>query len=195
MKIYDPLKWLIDRFVALVLLILLSPIFLIAIVAIRLESAGSALFWQERLGQHCRTFHILKLRTMTIDPNRKPSQTYSHSPGVTRVGGILRRLKIDELPQLFNILRGDMSLIGPRPALPQILNEIDDISRQRFLVRPGLTGWAQVNGNVSLSWPERWKYDVEYVKSRSLLLDCRIIVRTVQVVVLGEEYLQGRSKP
>jgi undecaprenyl phosphate N,N'-diacetylbacillosamine 1-phosphate transferase len=194
MKKYDFFKTVIDRCLALIMLVVLSPVLLVAVLAIRVESKGPVFFTQIRLGRNCSVFHILKFRTMTIDKDRAETQTFFDSPGITRVGSVLRRWKIDELPQLFNVLRGDMSLVGPRPALPQMLDEIDQLSRQRFSVRPGLTGWAQVNGNIALPWPIRWKYDVEYVKSRSFLLDCRIISRTVLVILFGDDYLQRRNK-
>lgn len=106
--------------------------------------------------------------------------------GVTRAGYWLRRFKIDELPQLWNVLVGDMSLVGPRPAMPQQLDELDEVGRMRLLVRPGLTGLAQVNGNIFLTWPQRWQFDRQYVENVTFITDVGIMLRTALVILLGE---------
>jgi len=110
------------------------------------------------------------------------------------VGHVFRRLKIDELPQLFNILRGDMSLVGPRPLVPRVAATLEDWAMPRLTVRPGVTGAAQVNGGIHITWPERWRYDVEYVERYSLLVDLGILAKTALVVLLGEEWALRRSK-
>ena len=189
------MKSIIDRGVALIILTLVSPLLLTACLAIVIESDGSAIFRQKRVGRGQILFDVLKLRTMVVDGARVDSQTFNDSAGVTRVGSVLRRWKLDELPQLINVLKGDMSLVGPRPCLPQLLNEMDEESKLRFNVRPGLTGWAQVKGNVALSWAARWAYDVEYVKSQSFLLDIKILSKTILVVFLGEERFKEGKKP
>lgn len=112
---------------------------------------------------------------------------------VTRVGKILRRFKIDELPQLINVLKGDMSLVGPRPGLPRQINEFNDDGIFRIQVRPGLTGLAQINGNIHLSWPERWKYDRHYVENVSFLLDLKIIFKTFFIIIYGEDKFVKKS--
>lgn len=159
----------------------------LAMVTIWLSSPGPVFFMQTRIGRSGRRFAILKLRTMTVNPARQVAQTDNSDPEVFFVGKILRRLKIDELPQLWNILRGDMSLVGPRPCLEETSNEMPAWARQRFAVRPGITGLAQVHGNIALSWEERWAYDVEYVKKLGPLLDFAILCKTAIVVLLGEE--------
>lgn len=119
------------------------------------------------------------------DPNVK--QTYLQDPDITRIGGLLRRFKIDELPQIWNVFIGDMSLVGPRPALPSLYEKFGEIAKKRCEVRPGMTGWAQVNGNIYLPWEERLCLDREYVDRMSFMLDLRILVKTVAIVLFGEE--------
>ncbi len=168
------------------LLMFLLPI-LAGLLSIRVTSEGPGLFRQVRVGLGEIRFTIFKLRTMSINQERELVQTKNEDPEVLPVGRVLRRLKIDELPQLWNVLRGDMSLIGPRPCLEHTLDEMPMWARRRFNVRPGLTGLAQVNGNVALTWEERWKHDVSYVDQLSVWLDLRILLKTILVVLLGEE--------
>jgi lipopolysaccharide/colanic/teichoic acid biosynthesis glycosyltransferase len=125
---------------------------------------------------------------MTVDPYRLHAQTDNFDSDVFLVGKILRRLKIDELPQIINIFLGDMSFVGPRPCLPHTFDEMPDWAKARFLVRPGLTGLAQVNGNIMLSWPERWRYDQAYVHHVTISKDLKIIFKSLLIVILGEEY-------
>lgn len=190
-KMYPSIKRVFDIVFASVMLLLVSPILLLAALATRLDSSGPVLFRQQRLGRSGCPFCIYKLRTMTDRPRRAESQVVPGSAEVTRVGAVLRRLKIDELPQLFNVLRGDMSLVGPRPSMLSLLDELDEVGRCRLDARPGLTGLAQVNGNIYLSWPERWKLDSYYVKNLSFGLDLRILAKTALVVFLGEKW--GKS--
>jgi len=139
-------------------------------------------------------FNLLKFRTMIVNEKRDFSQVLD--PGsveITRIGRLLRRLKIDELPQLINVLVGDMSIVGPRPPLPSLLNAMNKAQKHRFDVLPGLTGLAQVNGNIHLDWQSRFKYDLYYVKHMSLLLDLKIILKTILVVIFGEEKFKGKS--
>ena len=152
-----------------------------------MDTGRPILFRQERVGKNQELFSILKFRTMSIDPNRQITQTNVNSEGVTRSGNFLRRWKIDELPQLINVLSGHMSIVGPRPCLQSLITEIDEISLQRFQVKPGLTGLAQVNGNVDLSWPERWAYDVAYVENISFFADFKILLKTIFTIISGEK--------
>jgi undecaprenyl phosphate N,N'-diacetylbacillosamine 1-phosphate transferase len=181
------LKRSVDFLVSLIFLVLSAPIILIAIISVRLTSPGPVFFRQARVGRNEKKFEILKFRTMYEDSNRNLTQTRQGDPGVTMVGAVLRRIKIDELPQLVNVLRGEMSLIGPRPCLPQTAQDIPDWARKRFQVSPGLTGLAQVNGNIGLSWEERWLYDVAYAEQINFWLDVKILFKTVIVVLAGEE--------
>jgi lipopolysaccharide/colanic/teichoic acid biosynthesis glycosyltransferase len=130
---------------------------------------------------------------MTQNPNRIEKQTLQDDPELTKLGKFIRRFKIDELPQLWNIVKGDMSFIGPRPCLPTLAEKFDENGKTRIMVRPGLTGLAQINGNINLTWPERWVYDRQYVESLSFTLDCKIIMKTVAVVLLGENRFTRKS--
>lgn len=180
-------KNVFDILASLLAILVLSPLLLGLYLIVRLTSPGPVLFRQVRVGFNGCQFEILKFRTMTVDEKRVEAQTHVHSEGVTVVGKLLRRFKLDELPQLFNVLLGHMSIVGPRPCLPSTLAIMDEQAKKRFSVKPGLTGLAQVNGNACIEWTDRWKYDVYYVEQRSVLTDLRIILKTVLVVLFGEE--------
>jgi lipopolysaccharide/colanic/teichoic acid biosynthesis glycosyltransferase len=159
-----------------------SPLLAGIAIAIKLESRGPVFFRQERVGRHGRPFRILKFRTLADDvPARAPGDYLiaASDARITRVGAFLRRWSLDELPQLWNVLRGDMSIVGPRPTLHYQVEQYDDFQRRRLEVLPGVTGWAQIAGRNALSWPERIKLDVWYVDHRSLALDLRILLATV----------------
>lgn len=179
-------KRALDLTVASGALLVGGPTLLVAAVLIRLDSPGSPLFLQRRLGRGGETFEIYKLRTMTARPRVTAAEIFAGDPEVTRVGEILRRLKLDEVPQFFNVLRGEMSLIGPRPDVPEHLHGYSDVARVRLQVRPGITGLAQTRGNIHLSWPERWEYDAEYVRTLSFESDLRIALKTILVILQGE---------
>lgn len=178
----------IDLVGAAVLLVLSLPFQAAAALAVVLDDGPPAYFRQPRAGRGGRRFEVLKLRTMRTNdvPPDELGQVGSGHPLVTRSGRILRRFKLDELPQLLSVLRGDMSLVGPRPTLPEQAERYDDFERRRLAVRPGITGWAQVHGNVQLSWTERILLDVWYVDHWSLRLDAVVLARTFAVVVGGE---------
>ena len=151
-----------------------------AAVAIKLEDRGPVLYRQTRVGQDGRDFELLKLRTMVVGAETQGAG-YAVNVGdsrITRVGAFLRRTSIDELPQLLNVVRGEMSLIGPRPTLRYQVERYDERQRRRLEVRPGITGWAQIHGRAELSWPERIELDVWYVEHRSPLVDLKILLRT-----------------
>tara|TARA_B100001063_G_C16744208_1_gene546531 strand:+ start:1068 stop:1550 length:483 start_codon:yes stop_codon:yes gene_type:complete len=156
-------------------------------LAISLDSNGGISFTQERLGYRGKIFLLYKFRSMRINKSRKENQIFKEHPDITKLGYFLRRFKIDETPQLLNVLKGDMSLIGPRPCLPALRRKFDQNGELRLAVRPGLTGWAQVNGNIYNSWEKRWEYDAYYVNNISLLLDLKILVKTFWVVLNGEQ--------
>lgn len=184
-----------DVMVAATLLLVLSPILALVLLLVRLESPGPAIFDQQRVGRGGRRFRIYKFRTMTHEPSHGTtwfedehghvSHKLRHDPRVTRVGRWLRRSSIDELPQLVNILRGEMSLIGPRPELPQIVETYAPWQHERHLVRPGLTGWWQVSGRSDLPMHENTDLDVFYVRRQSFGLDALIALKTVRVVLKG----------
>ena len=164
----------------------IGPFLLIVALLIKLDSQGPVFFLQRRVGLNGREFSIYKFRTMTNEERKTVGEVYKDNAEVTRVGRVLRRLKIDELPQVLNVFLGDMSVVGPRPALPS-LYENNPAARERLEVRPGMTGLAQVNGNIYLSWDERLEFDVKYVRECSFALDCKIVARTILVVFMGEE--------
>jgi lipopolysaccharide/colanic/teichoic acid biosynthesis glycosyltransferase len=170
------------------LVILLSPILLLTAVLVKLTSAGPVFFAQDRGGKDGVTFRALKFRTMRADRTPDPNELVPlHHTDITRLGFFLRRFKIDELPQLFHVLTGHMSLVGPRPTLPDQVAAYDDFRRQRVLIRPGITGLAQVNSSASVSWDERILYDIAYVRRCSLMLDLSIFARTTLTLLLGEQ--------
>lgn len=185
---YAVIKRSCDFLVSLVLIVVLSPLYVAAAVLIKVTSPGPLLFRQERGGRDGKPFNLLKFRTMYATHVHDPSEIVplTHQ-AITPVGRVFRRLKIDELPQLFCVLKGDMAIIGPRPTIMEQVDAYDDFQRQRLAVRPGCTGLAQVNGNANMSWDERIKYDVYYVKHVGPVLDAWILIKTVLVIVLGEE--------
>ena len=180
-------KRLIDIILSLFLLGLVSPLFCMIPIGIRLSSPGSIFFLQKRLGKNKQGFQIIKFRTMSDKSNRKEKQTFNNDPDLFFLGKILRRFKLDELPQLINVLRGEMSFIGPRPMLYSNKDEIPEWACARFNTRPGITGLAQINGNIFLTWEQRWKYDVQYTSNISFLGDIKIIIQTALVVIFGED--------
>ncbi|MEQ3511904.1 sugar transferase [Pseudoalteromonas sp. BZB3] len=184
----EVVKRLFDFLICGVVLVLLSPLLILSVIMIKCTSKGPIFFLQERLGKDGIRFQVYKFRTMTDTVRKFDVQVDNSNTEVTFFGKFARRLKIDELPQLLNVLKGDMSIVGPRPCLPSLQSDFNDDGLARLRVRPGLTGLAQVNGNIYLSWEERWKLDREYVENQSLLLDVKIVLRTILVVFLGEKW-------
>ena len=185
----------IDVVVAAMALALASPVLAAAIAAIRLESRGHPIYRQRRVGMDGREFDVLKLRTM-VDGAEHIGAGMAVDTGdarITRVGRFLRRTSLDELPNLVNILRGEMAIIGPRPTLPSQVAQYTDRERGRLAVRPGLTGWAQVNGRASLPWPERIELDLWYIEHRSWRLDLQILWRSVRMVLAGDGLYKGET--
>lgn len=185
---YKHFKRTCDILVAGVGVVVASPILALTALAIKLESRGPIIFKQERLGYKGKKFKIYKFRSMVVGAEKTGSGVYSFKGDsrVTRVGRFIRATSIDELPQLFNILKGEMSLIGPRPALtyhPWPFEQYTEHQRQMFEVLPGVTGWAQVNGRKEVPWPERIELNVEYVNKYSLAMDLKIIWMTIYKVL------------
>jgi lipopolysaccharide/colanic/teichoic acid biosynthesis glycosyltransferase len=179
---------LIDIFCSWILLLLASPILLATALAIWLTDHGPVFYRQTRAGRRGLPFVLVKFRSMKVH-DVSPlvvGQVRGEHPMVTPVGKWLRRLKIDELPQLFCVLRGDMALIGPRPTVLEQVKEYTAFQRRRLDIPPGMTGWAQVNGGIEISWPERILLDVWYVDHRSFWLDLKILWRTIGVILFGE---------
>jgi exopolysaccharide biosynthesis polyprenyl glycosylphosphotransferase len=193
-RLSNAAKRVLDTAVALLLLLLTLPLMIITAVLVRLDSPGPVLYRQTRVGLHGETFTLLKFRSMAIDAEAggAPRWATQQDPRITRVGNIIRPMRIDELPQLINVLRGEMSLIGPRPERPQFVDELARIIpfyRERAYVKPGITGWAQVNFPYGASVEDavqKLSYDLYYVKNRSLLLDLLILLATIRVILFRE---------
>ena len=174
--------------VAALLLALAAPLLALAAIAIRLESRGPVFYRQLRVGRHGEPFDLWKLRTMVPGAETMGAGIYvvEGDTRITRVGRLLRRFSLDELPNLVNVLRGELALVGPRPTIQEQVDRYTERQRRRLEVKPGITGWAQVNGRASLPWPERIELDVWYVDHRSVPLDLRILARTVKLLVSGQ---------
>jgi lipopolysaccharide/colanic/teichoic acid biosynthesis glycosyltransferase len=182
----------IDIFISGVALIILMPILILVAVLIKFEDNGPIFYEQYRLGKLGRIIRIHKFRSMTNKPSRIPGESgelFCENAEITSIGKWIRRIKIDELPQLINVFKGEMSLVGPRPCLPELASEFNENGRKRLNVQPGCTGLAQVFGNIHLSWAERWKYDAYYVDNVSFNLDMKIVMKTLWLIVCGEERL------
>jgi lipopolysaccharide/colanic/teichoic acid biosynthesis glycosyltransferase len=177
----------LDVVLAAVLLVLTAPFLALAALAIRLESRGPVFYRQRRVGRHGHEFELWKLRTMVPGAESMGAGIYvlEGDPRITRVGRQLRRFSFDELPNLVNVLRGDMALVGPRPTVQEQVDRYTERQLRRLEVKPGITGWAQINGRTSLPWPERIELDVWYVEHRSLRLDLRILARTARMLASG----------
>ena len=177
----------LDAALAAALLVLAAPILGIAALAIKLESRGPVFYRQRRVGRDGVQFELWKLRTMVPGAATMGAGIYvlEGDPRITRVGRLLRRFSLDELPNLVNVLRGELAIVGPRPTIQDQVDNYTERQRRRLEVKPGITGWAQVNGRTSLPWPERIELDVWYVEHRSLRLDLRILARTVRMLATG----------
>ena len=185
----------IDVAVSAALLALSSPLLALALLAIRLESRGGVIYRQRRVGLEGRPFDLLKLRTMVDGAEHLGAglAVNQNDARITRVGALLRRTSLDELPNLVNVLRGEMSLIGPRPTVPVQVQQYTARQRGRLAIRPGITGWAQVNGRASLPWSERIELDLYYIEHRSPALDLRILWRTPALVLGGGGLYKGQT--
>lgn len=190
MKLFDFVKDLSHRFIALIGLCFCAVIFLFIVLCIKVDSKGKAIFKQERIGKGGKFFYVYKFRTMKstdipFDVNNPVIDDDDKS--LTKVGRFIRRFKLDELLQLYNVLKGEMNLIGPRPLMSVYLPMYEEWELQKFLIKPGMSGLAQVKGNGYLSVEERSYYDIEYIKRRSCKLDLEILFKTMGVIILGEE--------
>jgi lipopolysaccharide/colanic/teichoic acid biosynthesis glycosyltransferase len=191
----EPLRRIFDIAVSGTVLLLTSPVVALAMLAIRLESPGHPIYRQRRIGKDGAAFDVLKLRTM-VSGAEKMGAGLAVDDGdsrITRVGALLRRTSIDELPNLVNVLRGEMSIIGPRPTVPVQVAQYTERQRGRLALKPGITGWAQVNGRASLPWPERIELDLWYVEHATLRLDLRILWLTARMLVTGHGLYKGES--
>ena len=180
----------LDFLAALIGLILLSPIFVIVALLLAIANNGKPFFFQRRPGKNERLFSIIKFKTMT-DKKGKNGNLLPDAERLTAIGKFVRKTSLDEIPQLLNVLKGDMSLVGPRPLLPEYLPLYTLEQKRRHEVKPGITGWAQVNGRNALSWSDKFKRDVEYVEQQSFVLDCKILFLTLKKVLVSEGISQN----
>jgi lipopolysaccharide/colanic/teichoic acid biosynthesis glycosyltransferase len=189
----EPLKRALDLVIAVPATILTAPIIGVLALAIRLESPGHPIYTQTRAGRDAERFQIYKLRTMVHGAEFTGAglAIQEGDDRITRLGQFLRRYSLDELPNLWNVVRGEMSIVGPRPTLPVQVDQYTERQRGRLSVKPGLTGWAQINGRASLPWTERIELDLWYVEHRTLALDLRIIARTLGMVLSGQGLYKG----
>ena len=178
----------LDIVVASAALLVLSPLLALAALLIKLESRGAVFYRQRRVGRGGRPFEMWKLRTMVPGAETMGAGLYvlEGDSRITRVGRLLRRFSLDELPNLVNVVRGEMAIVGPRPTVQQQVDRYTERQRRRLEVKPGITGWAQVNGRATLPWPERIELDVWYVEHRSLVLDLEILARTARMLASGQ---------
>jgi lipopolysaccharide/colanic/teichoic acid biosynthesis glycosyltransferase len=186
-------KRLIDLIISLVTSLLTAPAVAVLALAIRIESPGHPIYRQVRVGKNGRVFSIFKLRTMVRGAEFTGAglAIQEGDDRITRLGGWLRRYSLDELPNLWNVVKGEMSIVGPRPTLEVQVQQYTEHQRGRLAVKPGITGWAQINGRASLPWSERIELDLWYVEHRSLALDLRILARTVVMVLSGQGLYKG----
>ncbi len=183
----------LDLVLSLAASVLTAPVVAVLALAIRLESPGHPIYRQTRVGKDGEEFQIYKLRTMVRGAEFTGAglAIQEGDDRITRVGNLLRRYSLDEIPNLWNVLRGEMSIVGPRPTIPIQVAQYTDRQRGRLAVKPGITGWAQINGRASLPWSERIELDLWYVEHRSLALDLRILARTVRLVMSGHGLYKG----
>jgi lipopolysaccharide/colanic/teichoic acid biosynthesis glycosyltransferase len=185
----------LDVLIAGALLVVTSPLLLAALIAIRLESAGSPIYRQRRVGKDGQPFELYKLRTMVTGAEAIGAgmAVNEGDPRITRTGALLRRFSLDELPNLVNVLRGELAIVGPRPTIQAQVDQYTDRQRRRLEVKPGITGWAQVNGRAALPWHERIELDVWYVDNRSLMLDLKILAMTARMLATGHGLYKGET--
>ena len=190
---YKSVKRALDFVFSLFALIVFSPVMAVAAVLIKLDDGGPALFRQKRPGKYGRIFEVYKFRTMTVRTEDKNGRPLSDMERMTKIGRFLRKTSIDELPQFINVFKGEMSFIGPRPLLCEYLELYSPEQARRHEVRPGISGWAQVNGRNAITWEEKFDYDVYYVDNISLSLDIKILVKTVVNVLKGTGVNSGEQ--
>lgn len=179
------IKSIFDFSIAFIAFFFLLPIFVIVLIGLYLVNQGKPFFFQIRPGKNGRLFKIIKFKTMN-DKKDSEGNLLSDEYRLTKIGAFVRKTSLDEIPQLLNVLKGDMSLIGPRPLLPEYLPLYNESQRRRHEVKPGITGWAQVNGRNAISWEQKFEYDVWYVKNVSFLLDLKILYQTIKKVFKRE---------
>ena len=179
---YLMIKRLLDVILSSILFFFFIPIMLLSMMLIKIESKGPALFLDRRIGLRGNAFNLYKLRTMYQNSPR--GFVLDNDPRVTKIGSILRKASLDEIPQFINVLKGEMSLVGPRPDIVKNYQKYDEKTKKRLTLRPGITGWAQVNGRSRISWDERYRFDLEYIDGVSFCFDLKIVLLTIKNVIL-----------
>ncbi len=179
------IKPIFDFLAAVAALVILSPVLIVVTILLYRANNGKPFFYQARPGKNGDIFRIVKYKTMT-DEEDPTGNLLPDSERLTKIGSFVRKTSIDEIPQLFNVLKGDMSIVGPRPLLPQYLELYNAEQLKRHEVKPGITGWAQVNGRNAISWLKKFEYDVWYVEKQSFVLDLQILFKTIKKVVISE---------
>tara|TARA_R110002167_G_scaffold129337_18_gene312239 strand:+ start:5510 stop:6112 length:603 start_codon:yes stop_codon:yes gene_type:complete len=182
---YAPIKHFFDCIAAFIGLVLLSPVLLAVTVLLYFANNGHPFYFQKRPGKNERIFTIVKFKSMN-DKKDPQGKLLPDAQRITKVGAFVRKTSLDEIPQLFNVLKGDMSLVGPRPLLVEYLDLYNEFQKKRHLVRPGVTGWAQVNGRNAIGWDQKFAFDVYYVEHQSFALDLRILMKTIKKVFISE---------
>lgn len=191
------IKKMIDFTVSILGILFLSPLLILVSILIKIETPGNILFYQERIGKNGKKFKVFKFRSMVENAVNLGAGLYmegENDPRITKIGKFIRKTSIDELPQLFNILKGEMSIVGPRPLLEETTNQMSIIQKKRLSVKPGITGWAQVNGRNELSMKERIEKDLWYIENQSLILDFKIILKTIKVIFYREGIRMDQKK-
>jgi lipopolysaccharide/colanic/teichoic acid biosynthesis glycosyltransferase len=188
-------KRALDLVVATAMLVAAAPVLAVSALIVRLESPGHPIYRQRRVGRHGHQFEVYKLRTMVSGAEHMGlgMAVDEGDDRITRTGALLRRTSIDELPNLINVIRGEMSLVGPRPTIQVQVDQYTDRQRRRLLAKPGLTGWAQVNGRASLPWAQRIELDLDYLEQASLRLDLQILVLSARMVITGHGLYRGET--
>ena len=185
MKLYLIIKRFLDLFISIFTFIVLFPIFIIVYIILIILNGGKAFFFQERPGKDEKVFKIIKFKTMN-DKKDKHGAFLPFEERVTKIGVFVRNYSLDEIPQLLNVIKGDMSIVGPRPLLTQYLPLYSNEQKKRHLVKPGITGWAQVKGRNSISWKQKFAFDVWYVNNISFVLDFKILLLTIKRIIVPE---------
>lgn len=189
-KAFEWSKRILDVLISITALIIMLPLLIVACIAIKMETSGSPLFLQDRLGLDGRPIRIIKLRSMYMDAEKYGEMwALKNDPRITKIGSFIRKTRIDEVPQLINILRGEMSLVGPRPERKFFYNQLEEQLPhfiKRTIVKPGLTGWAQVNGGYDLTPEQKLDFDLHYIQHASLWFDLKILFRTIKVLITGD---------
>jgi len=188
------IKRLVDIIGSLVIFVMISPFFLGISLVLLIQNKGKAFYYQQRIGYKERVFEVIKFKTMT-DETDEEGNLLPDMERITRFGEWIRNLSLDELPQLINVIKGDMSLVGPRPLLPKYLNLYSERQHRRHEVKPGITGWAQINGRNSITWTQKFEHDLYYVEHQSFKLDMKIVGLTILIVLKREGVNQSDARP